>query len=58
MIPPDGDDALEPTEDQLATLRELGATDAQLEDLTYEDADELIAELRALREDAGWIGLE
>jgi hypothetical protein len=57
MTDPDGY-ALEPTEDQLALLRDLGASEVQLEDLTYEDAEELIAELRALREDAGRTGRE
>ena len=50
------EDVMQASAEQLALLRELGADDPELEDLSYADADELIAELRAMREDAGRVG--
>lgn len=46
-------ETLEATDEQLTVLRELGVSEMELEDLSFDDADELIAELRATREDAG-----
>lgn len=50
------EDALEATEEQLALLRDLGAEETELENLAFEDAEDLIAELRAESEDAGRMG--
>ena len=50
------DDALEATEEQLATLREYGVREDELKDLRYDDAAEWIDELRTMREDAGRLG--
>ena len=50
------DDALEATDEQLTLLRDLGVGDSELEDLSFDDAEEWIAELRALRENAGQVG--
>jgi len=53
MSMPDEGLELEATADQLAVLRELGASEEELERLTYADAEEWIDELRTLREDGG-----
>ena len=50
------DDALEATEEQLTALRDLGVAESELEDVSFDDAEEWIAELRALREDAERVG--
>ena len=50
------DDAVEATGEQLALLRELGAPDLELRDLTFAEAEEWIAELRAMRDMARQIG--
>jgi hypothetical protein len=47
------DDALEVTEEQVAALRDLGISQAEIDDLSFDDAEALIAECRAEREDAG-----
>ena len=49
------DDELETdaTEDQLVELRKLGVREGELDELTYEEAEEWIASLRAKRQDAG-----
>jgi hypothetical protein len=50
------EEMLEATEEQLAMLRDLGIANADLEELSFADAEEWIAELRGMREDAGKIG--
>ena len=45
--------SVDATEGQIEALRELGLLESELEGLSFEDAEELIAELRAVREDAG-----
>lgn len=54
--PRENEPMMEATEEQLTALRGLGVAEAELEDLTFDDAEEWIAELRAMREDAGRIG--
>ena len=48
--PLDTDGALEATEEQLNELRDLGVPETDLQDLSFADADALIAEIRAMRE--------
>ncbi|MCA9291366.1 MAG: hypothetical protein KDA25_09570 [Phycisphaerales bacterium] len=50
------DDALEITEEQIAALRELGVPDAEIDDLSFDEAEAILAERRAEREDAGRFG--
>lgn len=52
----DETETLEVTDEQLDTLRELGVPESELEDMSYADAEEWIARLRAQRENAGRIG--
>jgi hypothetical protein len=52
------DTLLEATDEQLTELRDLGISESELEDLSFGEAEEWIAELRAMREDAGRIGRE
>ncbi len=49
-------DELEATDEQLASLRELGVAESELEDLSFADAEDWIARLRAMRDDAGRVG--
>ena len=49
----DDDNDLEVTAEQMAILRDLGIAEKDLEDLSFAEAETWIAELRALREDAG-----
>ncbi len=51
-------DTLEATEEQYVLLRDLGVSESELEGLSFAEAEEWIAELRAMREDAGKIGGE
>ena len=51
-------DVSDATDEQIELLRELGASESDLDGLTAEDADTLISELRAQREDAGRVGLD
>ena len=50
------DDVLDATAEQLTALRDLGVSESELEGLSSSDAEEWLAELRAMREDAGGIG--
>ncbi|MHC4428922.1 MAG: hypothetical protein ACYS0D_10030 [Planctomycetota bacterium] len=50
------DDSLEATEEQLSTLRGLGVAESDLDNLSFADAEEWIAELEAMKEDAGQFG--
>ena len=52
MSEPDDERTLEATEEQLMVLRRLGVEEPRLDGLSYAEADEWIAELRATREDA------
>lgn len=54
----DQDDALEATDDQIRLLRELGVSEAELEDISFAAAEDWITELRAMREGAEQIGRE
>ncbi len=49
MEPLDESEELEPTPDQVQTLVELGASDLEIEGLTYAEAQELIERLEAAR---------
>lgn len=51
MSDPDDERALEATEEQLTVLRRMGVEETELDGLSYADADEWIAELRAASED-------
>lgn len=53
MCQDDDQDQGEATEDQLIELRGLGARERDLDDLSFEEAQEWIASLRAERQDAG-----
>ena len=52
------DTLLEATDEQLTELRDLGISESELEDLSFGEAEEWIAELCAMREDAGRLGRE
>ncbi len=52
----DASEQLEASDEQLSTLRELGVNEPDLVDLSFADAVEWIAELQAVREDAGRVG--
>jgi hypothetical protein len=52
----DANEMLEATGEQLSLLRDLGVAEKELMGMTSQDAEELIAELRAIREDAGRLG--
>ncbi len=54
----DDDMLLEATDEQLTELRDLGISESELEDLSFGEAQEWIAELWAMREDAGPVGRE
>ena len=50
------EEAIEATDEQLTALTELGVSGAELEGLSYAEAEEWLSQLRAMREDAGRIG--
>ena len=52
----DSDETVEATEEQLALLRELGVAESELVDMAFDIAEEMIAELEAMREGAGEFG--
>jgi hypothetical protein len=51
-------DELQPSEDQIDTLLEFGVPEEEIAELGFEAAAELIAELQAIRLDAGRIRRE
>ena len=56
MTERDDDQTIEATAEQLAELRDLGVAQSDLQGLSVAEAEDWIAELRALREDAGRVG--
>jgi hypothetical protein len=54
--PIEEEEGLEATDEQLDLLRRLGVREAELEGLSFAAAEEWIAQLQAMREDAGRIG--
>ena len=50
------ENSFELSEDQIEILHELGVSESEISELNYEDAEELIAELRAMRTDDGCFG--
>ena len=50
------DELVDATEEQIARLRELGMNESELDELTSEEAEELIRKLESMRTDAGQVG--
>ena len=52
----DVEEETEATDEQILLLRDLGIAESQLQGLGYAEAEELIAQIRAEKEDAGKLG--